>query len=188
MSSNHAPGRLRLVQEFVNTLDEDVDSGADSIAEPEALQRWLVDSLLIDPRERVDERDHARVIALRTRLRDLLAAHDGAPVLPGAVDQLNGLVAALPLCVTFGAEGEISVGPGVAGVDGALGHILAAVVASVAEGTWGRLKICRADTCRWAFYDASKNRSGVWCSMKVCGNRAKVRAYQQRRRERGSER
>ena len=27
------------------------------------------------------------------------------------------------------------------------------------DGTWSRLKICAADTCRWAFFDSSKNRA-----------------------------
>jgi len=186
MSSDHAPGPLRLVQDFANTLDEDIDSITDSIADTEALQRWLVDNRLMDAGEPVDAQDHARAIAVRERLRDLLAGRHGDTVAPGAVDQLNGLVAAIPLRVRFGAGGEIAVEPALGGIDGALGHILAAAVASVANGTWARLKICRSDTCRWAFYDASKNRSGAWCSMRVCGNRAKVRAYQERRRQRGT--
>ena len=52
---------------------------------------------------------------------------------------------------------------------------------SMVAGTWSRLKVCPADDCQWAFYDHSKNRSGTWCSMQVCGNRAKVRAYRERR-------
>ncbi len=50
------------------------------------------------------------------------------------------------------------------------------------DGTWSRLKACRQ--CEWAFYDWSKNRSGRWCAMSVCGNRTKVRAYRARRRTR----
>jgi predicted RNA-binding Zn ribbon-like protein len=37
----------------------------------------------------------------------------------------------------------------------------------------------------WAFYDRSKNRSGHWCSMRVCGNRAKARQFRERRRAEG---
>src|SRR3712207_8580100 len=40
-----------------------------------------------------------------------------------------------------------------------------------------RLKACPWDSCQWAFYDQSRNRSGVWCNMAVCGNRAKVAAH-----------
>jgi predicted RNA-binding Zn ribbon-like protein len=50
----------------------------------------------------------------------------------------------------------------------------------MAAGTWDRLKACRQETCRWAFYDNTKNRSGVWCTMEVCGNRAKARSYRER--------
>jgi predicted RNA-binding Zn ribbon-like protein len=65
-------------------------------------------------------------------------------------------------------------------VDGALGALLGTVAAAMADGTWSRLKACRADNCHWAFYDHTRNRSGVWCDMAVCGNRAKVRAYRHR--------
>ena len=34
--------------------------------------------------------------------------------------------------------------------------------------------------CRWAFYDYSRNRSASWCSMQLCGNRTKTRAYRRR--------
>ena len=50
-----------------------------------------------------------------------------------------------------------------------------------ADGTWDRLKVCLADDCQWAYYDRSRNRSSVWCDMRVCGNRAKVRSYRERR-------
>ena len=48
-------------------------------------------------------------------------------------------------------------------------------------GTWPRLKVCANDTCRWAFYDASRNRTGAWCSMAECGNRAKAQRFRSRR-------
>jgi predicted RNA-binding Zn ribbon-like protein len=67
------------------------------------------------------------------------------------------------------------------GIDGALGRVVAIVFRSMADGTWERLKACREGDCEWAFYDWSKNRSGAWCDMAVCGNRAKARAYRERR-------
>jgi predicted RNA-binding Zn ribbon-like protein len=51
----------------------------------------------------------------------------------------------------------------------------------MADGSWERLKVCPADDCLWAFYDRSRNRSRRWCDMEVCGNRAKVRGYRERR-------
>jgi predicted RNA-binding Zn ribbon-like protein len=76
--------------------------------------------------------------------------------------------------------------PTAGGVDGALGHVVAAIHAAVAEGTWDRLKACERDVCRWAFYDHSKNRSGHWCSMAVCGQREKNRRAYRRRRARAA--
>ncbi|MGH3007295.1 MAG: CGNR zinc finger domain-containing protein, partial [Gaiellaceae bacterium] len=43
-----------------------------------------------------------------------------------------------------------------------------------------RLKACRAEDCRWAFYDRARNRSRHWCSMAVCGNRTKARTFRRR--------
>jgi predicted RNA-binding Zn ribbon-like protein len=78
------------------------------------------------------------------------------------------------------ADGAARVEPSEEGVRGAVGRILAEVSAGMADGTWERVKACRADDCRWAFLDTAKNRSRAWCSMQSCGNRAKVAAYRER--------
>jgi predicted RNA-binding Zn ribbon-like protein len=70
--------------------------------------------------------------------------------------------------------------PRATGVDGAVGRVLAVVYAAMQDGTFVRLKACRNHDCRWAFYDYSKNRSASWCSMQLCGNRTKTRAYRRR--------
>ncbi len=80
----------------------------------------------------------------------------------------------------FGPEGTAKLESRAPGVDGALGRIIATVHDAMAEGSWARLKACPADSCLWAFYDETKNRSGTWCSMSVCGNRTKARAYRRR--------
>jgi predicted RNA-binding Zn ribbon-like protein len=51
------------------------------------------------------------------------------------------------------------------------------------DGTWDRLKACPGHDCGWAFYDHSRNQTGRWCSMSVCGGRAKARAHYHRRRD-----
>src|SRR5918999_987403 len=77
--------------------------------------------------------------------------------------------------------GGAALEPGEGGVEGAVGRVLAAAHAGMQNGTWGRLKICANGGCAWAFYDRSRNRSSRWCSMAICGNRTKTRAYRQRR-------
>jgi predicted RNA-binding Zn ribbon-like protein len=59
-------------------------------------------------------------------------------------------------------------------------RVLAAVAEAMADGSWARLKACRADDCKWAFVDNARNRSRQWCDMAVCGNRAKARRYRSR--------
>jgi len=44
-----------------------------------------------------------------------------------------------------------------------------------------QIRACEADSCRWLFLDTSKNHTRRWCNMKVCGNRAKARRFQERR-------
>lgn len=44
-------------------------------------------------------------------------------------------------------------------------------------GGAAHLRECASDTCGWLFLDESKNRSRKWCSMRDCGNRAKVRRF-----------
>jgi predicted RNA-binding Zn ribbon-like protein len=173
-----APGSLRLVQLFVNT--NDLETGPDLLPDATALRAWFAEHGLLDPAEPVDEAGHARAIELREAIRELVSAHAGLPHDAAAADVVNaaGLRAGLrPVLDDLATRFEPSVG----GVDGALGRIVAAIHAGVAEGTWERLKACERDICRWAFYDHSKNRSGHWCSMAVCGQREKNRRAYRRR-------
>jgi len=79
--------------------------------------------------------------------------------------------------VRFGDGGMRLVAP-----KGGIGAVVAAAGEAMADGSWQRLKACRADTCRWAFVDAARNHSRRWCSMSVCGNREKARTFRQRQR------
>src|SRR5919202_1451480 len=80
---------------------------------------------------------------------------------------------------------EQALEPVAAGVRGVLGRILGIAFVARVEGTWSHLKECRAEDCRSVFFDRSRNHSGRWCSMESCGNRNKVRAWRERRDERG---
>jgi predicted RNA-binding Zn ribbon-like protein len=81
---------------------------------------------------------------------------------------------------TPGGELHFVAAPGT-GVAGALGVLLAIAATTMHDGSWSRLKICPGEDCGWAFYDGSRNRSGRWCSMSVCGGRAKARSHYHRR-------
>jgi predicted RNA-binding Zn ribbon-like protein len=174
-----APGDLELVRQFLNTRD--VEEGIDEIADPEGLSTWLAaNDLAAGPR--LGAADVERAATMRESLRALTFANNGEPLEPGAVTTLNSLAAEAHLLVRFDEHGHGVLEPAEDGARAALGELLAIVFRSMAEGSWARLKACRDAGCQWAFYDLSKNRSATWCSMEVCGNRAKARAYRERRR------
>jgi predicted RNA-binding Zn ribbon-like protein len=121
-----------------------------------------------------------RAVELREALRALLMHNGGLELDAGAPPVLDEAARRAGLEVRFGDDAQPRLEPSDPGVDGALGRLLAIVAGAMEEGTWPRLKVCLADTCQWAFYDTSRNRSAVWCDMRVCGNRQKVRSFRER--------
>jgi predicted RNA-binding Zn ribbon-like protein len=175
--SKPAPGRLALVQAFVNTLD--LETERDALATPRQLADWLVRHELLPSDTTCSDADVLRSHALREALRGILLANNGLPAPTGSAETLNGVAEHSPLVVRFGG-GSSELRPAAGGVAGAHARLLAIVHEAVVSGTWSRLKACRNDPCHWAFYDHSKNRSGTWCTMAVCGSRLKSRAYRRR--------
>jgi predicted RNA-binding Zn ribbon-like protein len=175
------PAELQPVMDLVNTFD--VEDQVDELVDLAVLRDWLVQRKLLGPDAPVSNADLAATIELREALRAMLRVNDGHPIDPAAVEVLNRAAGELPLQLRFSPDGEPDLGPRPDGVRGALATVLASIALAKAHGTWGRLKVCSADTCQWAFYDRSKNRSGRWCSMRVCGNRTKTRTYRSRQRD-----
>jgi predicted RNA-binding Zn ribbon-like protein len=161
------PVPAELVRDFVNTYD--VEAQADELSSPAELAMWLRERGLVGPHDRATDDDLHTAHALREGLRAALRRE--AADLPD-----------LPLRVAVHAGGAPELVPVRDGVPGGLARICAAAVAA----SWDRLKVCAEDTCQWAFIDSSKNRSRSWCSMRICGNRTKTRAY--RARKQGSRR
>lgn len=160
------PFPAELVRDFVNTFD--VEAQADELSSPAELARWLCERGLAGPHDRAGGDDLQIALALREGLRAALRRE------PAELPEL-------PLRVVAREEG-LELDPAVDGVRGALARVAAAAMGA----SWDRLKVCAEETCQWAFIDSSKNRSRSWCSMRVCGNRTKTRAY--RARKRGSRR
>jgi len=176
--ATEAPGRLEVVRQFVNTWDG--DGPVEQLTGADVLRDWLVERDLLAAGARVTPAELDRARALRDALRELLRAHHGGEVDPAAAATLDAAAARARLRATFGTGDDVRLVPEVGGVDGSLGRLLAHVADAMRDGTWSRLKVCPAEDCQYAFYDTSRNRSGVWCTMGVCGNRAKVRSYRER--------
>ncbi|MGW5974231.1 CGNR zinc finger domain-containing protein [Streptomyces sp. NPDC055186] len=160
-----APGGLVLVEGLVNTLD--LETGADALDTADGRARFGL-----------AEGDAAGVEAareLREALRATLLAHAGRPP-HRETAPLGALLARAPLVVTVDpADGSAALAPVDEGA--LLSRVAAAVAEAVTAGTWNRLKACEAADCHWAYYDRSPAGRGRWCSMQVCGARAKMRRY-----------
>lgn len=156
-----APEPLRRVQLLVNSAD--LENGV------EWLPDWLAERGLAGG-------ELARARGLREALRALVLANNGVRLDPANVAALNDAARRVRVEVT--ELGDVLV---VSDGD-ALDDVVAIALNAMVDGTWSRLKACR--NCRWCFYDESPNRSARWCSMQLCGNRKKTRAYRARKRAR----
>jgi predicted RNA-binding Zn ribbon-like protein len=178
-----APGELALVQEFLNSrwdLDRDLREQLES---PAALTTWLLDRGLLEPRRRVNRAGLQRALDLREGLQALCFANNESPVDAQAVERMNVALRGPGVFVQFGVDERPSFTQLRRDLDGALALIATIVAVAQTDGRWARLKACPGSHCGWAFYDHSRNQAGSWCSMSVCGSRAKAREYRKRRRQ-----
>jgi predicted RNA-binding Zn ribbon-like protein len=174
-----APGRLELLQRFVNSYNHDFPADWDRIGSSEKAEEWLRQKRLVAPGDRVSEVEAARLRQLREAIRALvMATHGGDP--GPAADVIREASRAAPLSVAIDDAGRTALEPAGRGVDGAVATLLGILHEAQLTGHWSRLKGCRQ--CEYAFFDRSKNRSAAWCAMSICGNRTKNRAYYRRRR------
>jgi predicted RNA-binding Zn ribbon-like protein len=177
---DNAPGVLGLVQAFVNTVD--LQDGPEELSHPDGLEAWLGAHGLLDAEPSISEADLKHAIAVREAIRGVIGANAGGRVYPLDVATLNEAATASRLRARFGADGKARLEPEASGVAGAMGRIVAALFTAMADEGWSRLKLCSSPTCRWAFYDSSRNHSSRWCTMATCGNRQKARRFRERAR------
>jgi predicted RNA-binding Zn ribbon-like protein len=175
--STSADMPLQRIIDFVNTRE--VDGDLEHLRGPPQLREWLVARGLADGTARFTPADVHRAQEVREALRVVLVAHHG-DVASAEVAAANNSLGSLSLHLRFGADGDVTVAASGSDIDAALGRLLAPIPAAAADGSWQRTKICPSDTCRWAFFDESRNRSRRWCSMEVCGNREKGKAFRSR--------
>ena len=167
MASAAAPDRLEFVRQFVNTIE--IDQGKDPLAGPDDLEAWAQ----AEGYGRPAPEAAADLRGFREALRAALEANAGE----GDREAAWAMLAPYASRVRFSLEpvgGALALRPSGASADALFGAVFAAIYDALAAGTWARLKVCRKSSCRWAFYDRSKNGSGAWCSMAVCGNRVKA--------------
>ena len=174
-----APGRLALVQAFLNTFWDLDAHGGERWADTAAYGRWLAERGFGGGP--VAREDVTRAIETREALRTMaLANHDGARRDLGGDPVEDGLGFARGRAGLTPRFGDDRLDVAADGPDAALALVLGIVFAARADGTWRRLKACPHAHCGWAFYDRSRNRSSQWCSMRICGNRTKGARFRHR--------
>ncbi|MEV0253148.1 CGNR zinc finger domain-containing protein [Streptomyces sp. NPDC050732] len=184
LSLTPAPGGLALVQELLNTASAGHADSVDLLADGEldraqewadrAVRAWAGETGRGDVRLVLTAEDLVKLRCLRDQLRRALACADRDG---GAVRFTSA-----PVVVALSGDGALTVEPEGAGARWLASAVLAEALLAQASGLWRRLKICRNELCAAAFYDRSRNNSGVWHSVRGCGNAAHLRACRERRR------
>lgn len=182
-----APEQLGLVQAYINTYWDLAGRGGDQLASAAGLADWLTKRGLLEPGTRLDQTQHQRALDLREGLHAMAFVNNGMAADPDVIEGLNRALRAPGLFVQLEPSERPDFQARHRDLESALACIATIVAVAQIDGRWPRLKACPGEHCGWAFYDHSRNQAGSWCSMSVCGSRAKAREYRKRmRRSRSS--
>jgi predicted RNA-binding Zn ribbon-like protein len=166
-----------LLVAFVNSRD--LEDGTDEIGDPERLRAW-VEQQTGEYLPAPDAEALGRVLGLRESLRALLRANNGGRPGERELAPLREAAERSRYRTNLSPDGELTLAPARADLSGFEARLLLAIERLQSQGAWPRLKACTDETCQWAFFDATRNRSRTWCSMEECGNREKTRRYRAR--------
>lgn len=163
------------MQDLVNTAD--LEDGTDELRSPAGLRQWMRERGMAG--EGLDAAGLEEALALREALRAVCLAHAGTDVPAVTLERLAGLLERGPLTLDVDAAGSVRIRPraGLTGAGELIARAAAAIAAATADGSWPRLKACASESCRWVYYDRSPAGRSRWCTMAVCGSRAKMRTY-----------
>lgn len=160
-----APGRLALAQAFANSFWDLDAGGRDAWADEPGWRAWCAARGL-------EADGHDLALRVREALRALAYANHAGRA-PGTALQVLDRAAA-KATLRFGLDGPRHE------TRDATALAVAVAAEAMVEGSWPRLKACPGPHCGWVYYDSSRNRSAQWCSMAICGNRVKGRAFRAR--------
>ncbi len=186
--------------DFLNSIATPVDTPIDWLENGDGLLDWLVQARLVsrDVLEAVRARagrgeldkaaEEAR--ALREWFRAFVREHMGRPVPPRALDELGPLNRLLARDETFTQISADNRGR----MEGRtmrrwrspeclLLPIGEALAKCVCDEDFANIRACEGHVCTLMFADHSRRRARRWCSMAICGNRAKQTAYRNRLRD-----
>lgn len=178
-----APNGFALVQELLNTRAA-MSYAPDLLATTDDAQWWLTDTLGIW--SRVSGLPAPTLLLSATDLRSMrrLRGAFEQVVLAGACPAPDGALPPADVQVSLVPDGTgwVRVVPTGRGVRWLASALWSEALLAQQAGLWPRLKLCNNQACRAAFFDTSRNNSGVWHDVSTCGNTANLRAFRERRR------
>jgi predicted RNA-binding Zn ribbon-like protein len=132
------------------------------------------------------QRTLGRAVALREAIYRVMSAHAAGRSIPGpAIDTISREAAIAASHRHIVADRGRRLAWSWAAANGQLDRPIWPVAWSAADlatsARVSRVRECALETCGWLFLDTSRNQTRRWCDMRVCGNRAKVRRFYQRR-------
>ena len=172
-----------LALDFVNTIDpRHGDERVEYLGDYCALVEWAAwvgvlderDDLLAAAGSREATAVHRRALRLREGLYALLRpAHDGGAA-AAVTRELRQAAAHASLRPSGTGYEVVFEGDG---LDRMLWPVVRSAAELAASPALRRVRECAGVDCGWLFLDTSKAGRRRWCSMEVCGNRAKARRY-----------
>jgi predicted RNA-binding Zn ribbon-like protein len=186
--------------DFLNSIATPVDVPVDWLDSGDGLLEWLAQAKLV-PADVLDElkararpgeldkvADQTR--ALREWFRGFVRKHMGRPLTPKALRELGPLNRLLEQDDAFrqivrhhGGDGkglELQKIRRWRSPESLLLPIGEALAKFVCEEDFTDVKACEGHICTLIFADHTRRRARRWCSMAVCGNRAKQAAHRSR--------
>ena len=106
-----APGRLELLQRFINSYNHDFPPEWDRIGTPERAQAWLRQKRLVARGDRISEADAARLRELREAIRALAIANHGGKPAAAAADVIRRASGTAELTVALDGSGRTALEP-----------------------------------------------------------------------------
>ena len=165
---------------FVNTNEP--QASQDQLRGPEETRSWLVaEGFQVG---KLGHDDWAAMIAFREGVRAAAAANNGYGVDTEAVAALGGAIDRLGFTIRATVSANLEVAS-TTPAGRALAPLVGALMTAQADGSWARVKACARDSCRWLFYDTTRNRSRTWCTNSTCGSREKAKRAYRRQLQRG---
>ena len=189
--------------DFLNSIATPLDTPVDWLDSGDGLLRWLAQAKLV-PADALDalkaravpgelDRVAEQARALREWFRKFVTKHMGRPLPPKALQELAPLNKLLQRDETFSQISryrehdhdrfELRAMRRWRSAESLLLPIAEALAKFVVEEDFASVKACEGHSCTLVFADHTRARARRWCSMAICGNRAKQAAHRNRLRK-----